>query len=83
MYFDGEADASLSIEVTADTTVRGNVLKHEYKLPQRDQTSARTNRSSIGKGFVSRYYQFKIKSEGVNYKLFDLEANVTKITRRI
>ena len=82
VYFNGTSETPMKIEVTADT-IRGKQFKYEYTLPSINQSHVRNSRASIGKGFISRYYQFKIRSEDTNYKLLDIEANVAEHTRRI
>lgn len=82
VYFNGIANGQLKLGVTADTA-RGKEFTYTYPLPRRNQTSLRNNRVSIGKGYFSRYYQFRLLSDGVPFELLDIEPYISQNNKRI
>lgn len=81
VYVAGSADGQLTVSVTGD--VNGAKQTHDYTLEVRDQENYRNNRALVGKGFRSRFVQFKIGGTGIRYRLLAAEADVAATTRRL
>jgi len=82
LYINGSSDSQFNVSVTGDT-VRALDHTQTFTMPPRNQMNTRNSRVSIGRGFMSRYYQFTIVSNGAQFKLNDIEANVSVSNRRI
>lgn len=81
VYVAGKSDAPLTVSVVAD--VDGQKETYDYELELRDQDDYRNNRALVGKGFRSRFAQFKIGGTAVKYRLLAAEADVSVTTRRL
>ena len=81
VYVAGSADEPVTVDVIAD--VNGVKQTFSYPLDLRDQTNYRNNRALVGKGFRSRFAQFKIGATAVKYKLLSADADVAVTARRL
>lgn len=81
VYVAGSADAPVTVDVLAD--VAGAKQTFSYPLDLRDQTDYRNNRALVGKGFRSRFAQFRIGATAVKYKLLSADADVAVTARRL
>lgn len=81
VYVAGTADDELTLTVIGD--VDGQKASYNYPLEVRDQGDYRNNRTLIGKGFRSRFVQFKIGATAIKYRLLSAEADVSVTARRL
>lgn len=82
IYAAGSSLEPLTIVVTGD--VNGALAEFTYTLNLRDQTNYRNNRAFLGKGFRSRYLQFKLSTvKYVNMHLLNAEVDVSVSPRRV
>lgn len=81
VYFAGTAEQPITVTVTGD--VDGVKQSYDYDLELRDQTDYRNNRALVGKGFRSRFVQFRIGATDVKYKLLAGAADASVTARRI
>lgn len=81
VYVAGTADGELTLTVMGD--VDGQKASYGYPLEVRDQNDYRNNRTLVGKGFRSRFVQFKIGATAIKYRLLSAEADVSVTARRL
>lgn len=82
IYVDGSASAPLDVWVLGD--VQGVQQGYTYTLDLRDQTNYRNNRALLGKGFRSRYLQFKLRAtKYLGFRLLTAELDVAVSPRRV
>jgi hypothetical protein len=82
IYVDGSSSAPLDVWVLGD--VQGVQQGYTYTLDLRDQTNYRNNRALLGKGFRSRYLQFKLRANKyLGFRLLTAELDVAVSPRRV
>jgi hypothetical protein len=82
IYAAGSSLEPLTVTVTGD--VNGQLAEFTYTLDLRDQTDYRNNRAFLGKGFRSRYLQFKLGTvKYLGFRLLNAEVDVAVSPRRV
>ena len=81
VYVAGSSDEPVTVTVIGD--VNGAKESYDYDLELRDQTDYRNNRALVGKGFRSRFVQFRIGGTAIKYKLLSAKADTSVTTRRV
>jgi hypothetical protein len=82
LYAAGSSLAPLTVTVFGD--VNGAYQSFDYALELRDQTNYRNNRTFLGKGFRSRYLQFKLGvPKYTAMRLLTAEVDLAASPRRV
>lgn len=82
MYVCGEALFPLTLTVFADQD--GEEVEYEYLYQPRANENTRTNRGFIGRGLISRFWQFKISNpDGGTFALRSGELNALIASRKV
>jgi hypothetical protein len=82
LYAAGRSAEPLILTVLGD--VEGVLMSFDYKLELRDQTNYRNNKAILGKGFRSRYLQFKLQAvKYLGFRLLTAEVDLAESQRRV
>jgi hypothetical protein len=82
LYAAGSCSEPLALTVYGD--VGGALKSFDYTLDLRDQTNYRNNRAILGKGFRSRYLQFKLLAgKYTALRLLNAEVDIAASQRRV